>query len=167
MEHNHPPTMRDRILEKISADEVTMRPRLFFVLKVAAIVFVAFTALVLSIFICSYILFSIRVSSSMALMRFGPPGWLVFLQLFPWALLVVDTALLVLLEWMLRHFRFGYRSPVLYLLAALFVLIISASIVVDQSRLSDRMLERARHRHVPVFEGLYERGHRPPPPHLR
>ena len=153
-----------KVLDKIRARELSIRPRFYFTLKSIALITVAVLTLLLSVTIGSFILFSIRTSYVTSLLGFGPSGLAIFLTLFPWPLLFLDIASIVLLEWMLRKFRFGYRSPLLYLLFGLLILILSVSSLIDNGHVSDFLLRGARDRGVPIAGDFYDRGRRPPPP---
>lgn len=157
-------SLREQVLAKIQTEKVTMRPRIFFMLKLSSLVGVALVVLVLSVSILSYILFSIRASSAASLVYFGPSGWWAFIQFFPWWLLLADLGSIILLQWMLRQFRFGYRSPILYLLVGLVVVVGGTSVFLDQHRFNDQALLGARDRHVPLIGGFYDQGKRPPGP---
>jgi len=167
MEHNEPNktnTASSKVLDKIRGHQLTMRPRFYFTLKSIALAVVAVLTLLLTVSIGSFILFSIRTSYETSLLGFGPSGLLIFLQLFPWPLLFLDIACIVLLEWMLRKFRFGYRSPLLYLLFGLVVIILSASSVIDTDHLSDSILRGAHDIDLPIVGDFYNQGRRPPAP---
>jgi hypothetical protein len=154
-------SIKDRILTSIQSGDVTMRPKIHFTLKVAALMAVTFSVLVITVFIFNFISFSLRVSDHETLLLFGSDGLLAFLYFFPWFLLAVDLALIALLEWMVRRFRFGYSTPALYLLAGLIVSTVAAGFVIDRGTpLNDRMLEGSRHLPSPIGE-FYEGAHRP------
>jgi len=157
-------TASKKVLDKIRAQQVTMRPRFYFTLKSIAVAVVAILTLLLSVSIGSFILFTIRTSYETTLLGFGPSGLFIFLTLFPWPLLILDVACIMLLEWMLRWFRFGYRSPLLYLLFVILVIILSASSVIDTDRVSDSILRGAHDIDLPIIGDFYDRGRRPPPP---
>ena len=61
-----------KVLDKILAHQVTMRPRLFFTFKSIALAVVAILTLLLSVSIGGFILFSIRTSYETSLLGFGP-----------------------------------------------------------------------------------------------
>jgi hypothetical protein len=169
MEHNDTSDKQtgnasSRVLEKIRAHQVTMRPRVYFTLKTVAFAAVALLALLLSVSIGCFILFTLRTSYETSLLGFGPSGLFIFLRLFPWPLLILDIACIILLEWMLRKFRFGYRSPLLYLLFGILVVILSVSGVLDNDHVSDFVLRGAHDRGVPIVGDFYDQGRRPPPP---
>jgi hypothetical protein len=157
--------IKERILGKIDANELTMRPKTYFTLKVGVLIAVAFCVLTISVLICNFIVFSIRINGHDALLHFGSRGFLVFLTFFPWTLLLLDIVFIVLLEWLVRHFRFGYLSPVLYLFFGFFVMIISTGLFIDRvTDFNDELLSRARaHRLQQPFGNLYERARAIPP----
>ncbi len=166
MEHNHTEkkNMRDRILEKIESRELSMRPKIYFTLKIAALVVVALATLIISIFIFNFILFSIRINSHDSLLSFGPRGITTFIFFFPWWLLLFDIALVALLEWLVRSFRFGYRVPILYLLLGILALTTLTALALDRGTdLNDRLLVRADHHELFFADEFYEGARRPMP----
>jgi hypothetical protein len=165
MDPNHisQKNMRDRILEKIEAQEVLMRPKFYFTLKIAALVLVMLAVLVISIFIFNFILFSVRVNSHDALLGFGPRGIEAFIIFFPWVWFLLDVVLIAVLEWLIREFRFGYKIPVLYLLAAIFFSTAIVGLAIDRGTdVNDRLLRRADRHELPLGR-LYEGARRPMP----
>jgi hypothetical protein len=150
------------VLEKIRDNQLTMRPRAFFTLQVVALIVVALLALLVSVFILSFILFSLRMSGQSLLLGYGSRGWYRFFALFPWGYLALDLFLLLGLEWLLRHFRFGYRRPIVYLLLGVLAVTISLSVLVDRgTRLHEKLLRQADGRMLPVFGNFYEEVRRP------
>ncbi len=163
---NNPPQLKDRILEKIATHEISMRPKLFFTLKLVALVVVAFFAVSISIFILNFMLFSIRINSHDALLGFGPRGLEAFVRFFPWPFLAVDAVLVLALQSLLRQFRFGYKTPALYLLVGLILSTVLLGFVVDRGTgFNDDVLGRAdRHELMWPIGEFYEHARMPPPP---
>ncbi len=167
MEHNsHKPTdsLRDKILGQIKSERIAMRPRLYFTLQLAAVAFVSFLVLIISIFIFNFILFSIRINSHEAFLAFGPRGIVAFLTFFPWVFLIADVLLIVLLEWLLRTFKFGYRLPILYVLGAILLITFATGFVIDRGTpFNDRLMVRAGGPGLPgPLNGMYRDVRRPP-----
>lgn len=157
--------LKDRLLKDIRSGDVAMRPKFYFTLKVAALVVGVLAAVVITVFIFNFILFTIRINSQDALLGFGPRGWEAFMRFFPWHLLVLDIALVVGLQWLLRQFKFGYKIPVLYLLAGLLVAAIAAGFVLDRGTpINDRLYEMRGRGLPPPLGNFYDRARRPPPP---
>lgn len=158
-------TLRDKIMGQIKTEHISMRPRLYFTLQLAAIAAVSVLVLLLSVFIFNFLLFSIRINSHEAFLSFGPRGIVAFLMFFPWGLLIFDAALIFLLEWLLRTFKFGYRFPLLYVLATLLAITVVTGFALDRGTgFNDRLIDREEGgRHLlPPFNMLYGQARRPP-----
>jgi hypothetical protein len=155
-------SIQESILRRIRMGELSQRPRAYFMLKVAAIVLTALAVLLVSIFIFNFILFSIRINSRDVLLGFGPRGVAAFLHFFPWSLLIFDIGLVLLLQWMLRWFRFGYKTPVLYLLLGLLVATASAALALDRgTSFNDSLLAHADRHELFLVGGFFEAARRP------
>ena len=147
--------LKDRILSQIRDGKVAMRPRAYFAAQVAALVVVALAALVVSVFIFNFIVFSIRINHVDSLLGFGPGGWLAFVTFFPWTLLVLDVLLVLVLEWLVRKFSWGYKVPALYLLAGLLALTFVTGALVDRATPLNDQLWRGRHGLPPPLRVIY------------
>jgi hypothetical protein len=161
--------MKARILGKIKAGEISMRTPAYFALRVAALALVALFALAVSILICTFILFTIRMNAHDALEHAGISGWWFFARFFPWHLLALDIVLIAAAEWLLRGFKFAYRSPALYVLFALLALALALGLFIDRTTgFNDDMQRRARLNGLPPpLNALYLHVHRDDlfPPH--
>jgi hypothetical protein len=161
--HNQTP-LADSVLKKIEAHELTMHSKIYFTIKIIALFVLTALVLVLSSYICSFILFTIRQSSSAELLGFGPHGFALFLQVFPWGLFILDIVFIFILGLFLKHFSFGYRNPVLYISLAILIIVISLAALIDYNRFDDFFLQQARDNHIPVIGNFYDQGRRPPSP---
>ncbi|MDB5266833.1 MAG: hypothetical protein JWN89_648 [Parcubacteria group bacterium] len=164
MENNHTQNLKDSILDKINSRELSMRPRVYFTLKVAATVLTAGAVLLASIFIFNFIFFSLRINHHDALLGFGPRGFRAFLGFFPWALFFLDIGLLILLHFLLKHFKFAYKIPSLYLISALLLASFAVGLGLDRTPLNDHFLRRSDEHGLPgPFNGFYEHARSPHP----
>lgn len=149
--------LKDKLLKEIQSGNVVMTPRIHFTLQWAALVAIVAAVLCTTIFIFNFIFFSIRISGNDVLLGFGPEGVRAFARFFPWHLLVLDIGLIVLLQWLVRQFRFGYKTPVLYLLGVLVFGAFAFGFALDRATpFNDRLHEGRRHLPPPVrdfFEG--------------
>ena len=155
--------IKEKVLEKISTNELTMRPKSFFVFKATALIALAIAVLTISIFVCDFILLSLRINGHYSLLGFGSRGMWMFLTFFPWGLLLFDGFLVFLLERLLRQFRFGYRTPVLLLLLGLLIVTLSIGFFIDRSTdLNEQLLLRARkHQLMSPLDTYYDRAVHP------
>jgi hypothetical protein len=167
MEHNEQkPNMKDAILGKIESGSLKMHPKYYFVLRVAALVLVSIAIFLITVFLCNFLLFSIRINSSDSYLYFGPRGWGAFLAFFPWDLFAIDVVLVGVLLWLMRQFKFGYKSPMLYIVLFLIVVTVAAGAAIDRvTDINDRFLNDADHNRLPgPVNVFYVNAHRLPPP---
>jgi hypothetical protein len=148
-------TLKEKILKEIRSGQVTMRPRAYFVLQVAALVLLGLVVLLVSVFIFNFILFSIRLNHIDMLLGHGPRGWGAFTHFFPWTLFIIDVALIALAEWLMQQFRFGTKVPVLYLLGGLLLMTALVGLVVDRGTPLNDDLFQMRHGLPPPFGDVY------------
>lgn len=155
--------IKSLVLEKIETGKINMRPRFYFMLQVVSLVVVALFTLLVSSLLISFIIFSLNVSGKLFLFGFGTRGCWVFFALFPWSLLIVEIALVILLEWLIKKFKFGYRSSISRLVFAILLVSLGISIIINIISLHSTLLRLAEQRNLP-FVGNYYRGIRRPPP---
>ena len=134
MENNEPMNMKERLLGEIRSQRLSMRPRLYFTLHLAALVATAVLAFAITVFLFNFIFFSVRLNAHDTLLGFGAPGLQLFLGLFPWWLFALDVALIAALESLSRRFRFGWKVPGLYLLAGIFFITASVGYAMERER---------------------------------
>jgi len=166
METNKKHNIKETILESIRARKIGMHSKNYFYLRIAALVVVSTLVLLISIFILNFLLFSVRVSSQDVFLSFGPRGWSAFLAFFPWELLAIDAVLVGVLLLLLRQFKFGYKSPLLYMLGGLVALTLVAGFALDRTTgLNEHFLRQADEHRLPgAFGDFYGHARRPPPP---
>ena len=111
------PDIKAKVLEKINRGDVHRRPRAYFVAQITVVIALLAVAFALSVFVLSFVIFSVRESGQQFLLGFGQRGIVTFFALFPWIAFVLDILLLVAIEWLSRYFKFGYRLPVARALA--------------------------------------------------
>ena len=151
--------IQESVLDKIRAGGVSMRPRYYFTTQVVLIGIVSILALVFSVFVLSFGVFSIHESGEQFLLGFGTQGLAMFVSLFPWGLLVSVLVLLVLLETLLRNFRFAYRTPALRIFVWLLLLASVGSAAIGFTSLHPFLSEQADHDALPVIGSFYEQIH--------
>lgn len=146
---NRPDNLKKRILDQIQNNQVQMRSTGFFVLRTAGLVAIAGLILILTIFLCNFLIFALRVSGE---------GGSLFLRFFPWPFLLFDIGLIIFLYQILKNFRWGYEIPAAFIFLALVVLAIFCGFVLDREfGVNDQLYEHARHHQLPMpFNRLYE-----------
>lgn len=151
--------IQQKVLARVHRGEVQVRPRIYFVLRIAALITLALLALVLSAFVLSFIAFSIHESGEDLLLGFGGRGIFTFITLFPWVELLLDILVVLALEWVLQGFRFGYRVS----LATLFGTVLAGSAVLAVAfyfaPVHSLLLDRADQGELPFLGDIYEQVH--------
>jgi hypothetical protein len=156
-------TIQKSVLAKIQREDIRMRPRMFFVLKIIGLALLTVLILVISILLCSYVAFTLRLNGHDELLSFGSRGILIFFELFPWPLLALDALLIFLLRQLMRQFKFGYRSPWLPAIIIIAAISIAGGVVLDRATpLNDSLLHQADGGHLPPPFGMMYRDSRTP-----
>lgn len=147
------------MLKKIHAGAITMHSRSYFLVRAILIGTIAFLLLAGFFFLLSFIFFSVRESGLHFLLEFSERGLGTFVILFPWLTLLFALALLIILEALLRHFRFGYRLPLLRIFLWLVIIGAIGSTLLGLSPLHSYLLSKADNGQLPVLGSWYEQIH--------
>jgi len=155
-DHNPDKSISEAVLNKIRAGTVRRRSRMYFMLRVIAAVTISILLLVVSALVVSFILFSLHESGEQFLLGFGWQGIRVFFQLFPWVYAVVAVLLSILLEFLLKGFKFGYRLPLLNIFGGIVGVSIVLGIGIALTPLHSFLLHTADADRLPLVGPLYE-----------
>ncbi len=147
------------MLQKVRSGAVRARSQSYFVFRLAITILVALVALAVSVFVVSFILFSIHESGEQFLLGFGSRGILTFLSLFPWTLLALDVLILTLLEWLLQGWKIGYRVSLLSVFLAIFIASSLLGLAANFTPLHGSLLRMADRGELPIIGDTYESIH--------
>lgn len=151
--------IKANVFEKIRKGEISMRPRTYFVARFVLLGTLSFVALILAMFVLSFAFFSIHESGERILLGFGQQGFLAFIALFPWWSLLLTVLLILLLDHLLRYFKFGYRVSILEIFLIALVTVMVAGILINFTPLHSTLLNSADNDTLPVLGPLYEQIH--------
>ena len=155
-EHDIQQEIQSKVLERIRGGKTHMRSRAYFVARIVVTAAVALLALAVSAFVLSFIIFSIHASGEAFLLGFGARGIFTFFALFPWLSLIFDIALLIMLEWLLQGFRFGYRVSLLTMFVVVFAASALLGVLTELTPLHSTLLDRADRGGLPLIGEAYE-----------
>jgi hypothetical protein len=148
-------SIRDNVLKRIEAGKVHMRPRWHFVLR-AVLMIVGTVLLVLTtVYLTSFIIFTLRQTGALAAPGFRPGGYLLLLGSIPWVILVVAVIFLVLLGILVKKYSFGYHKPLLYTTAGIIALAVVGGILVEMTPLHRGLFRIAEENNLPVAGHMY------------
>lgn len=154
-EDNKQINIKDEIIKKIESGEIHMTSKFYFMLKLGILASLIILIFFTSTFLLSYILFSLSSAGHFFLLRFGFEGIYNFFVTLPWILLVVNVLLVLLLDKLLKSFKFGYKSPALYLFIGTFVFVTLLSTLVNLTSFHRNMEQKAYQKKLPLGNDFY------------
>ncbi len=142
------------VLKKIECGEVKMKPKSYFIVKAGILVFITFLTFVATTILVSFLIFSLNYRGDLFLLSFGMKGIYKFILVFPWYLLLINAFLLIFLDYLIRRFRFGYNSPLVYLFLATLVFVTLFSFLINFTSFHLRLSNFLESRKIP-FAGVF------------
>lgn len=155
-EPNNQESISARVLGLIREGKIRRYPRAYFLIRVAAILAVCALLVATVTFVVSFMLFSLHESGQQFLLGFGWHGIAVFLQLFPWGPALLSVFLIIVLGWLLRDFKFGYRFPILFAFVTLICICGALALVVEATPFHRSLLQKADDDQLPILGPAYE-----------
>jgi hypothetical protein len=146
--------IKNQVFKKINNGELNMKPRAYFVAKVALLVFITSITFIVSALLVSYIIFSMHAGGNFFLLTFGPRGLYRFFLIFPWILLCSIIILIFILEWLLNKFSFGYNKPLVYLFLGTLVFLTAIGSLIDLTSFHGTLLKQTEEKKF-VLPGFY------------
>ena len=144
-----------KVLSEIKNDQIKMRPRAYFVLKSALIIFGTFLVALFTLYLTSFILFALRASGVWYLSGFGFYGLKTSFILLPWLLILMAIILLIILEVLVKHFSFAYHRPILYSILGIIIFTLLGSFIIDKARFHSCLFQKAQEERLPVMGKFY------------
>lgn len=153
------------VLNKIKNKEISVHSKTFFRLQWLAFGMLVVSICLVSVLLCSFILFTIDITGQPYLIDFGTQGLKLVFFIFPWMLFMIDVVLIFLLVSLTRHTSFGYKIPGIYILLGTFCIIgISGYVVETKTAFHRNMFIQAHKSHVPFVGPMYKKVRPPLPP---
>jgi hypothetical protein len=147
--------LKNNILNKIKSGEVDMKPHWHFALKSLLLILGIIVAVLLAVYILSFIHFYLRQSGIGFVPFYGFRGLSIFVMNSPWILIASAGALLVVIQLLVRKYSFSFRQPLLYSLFGIIILVLLGAYVIGQTQIHPRLRGFAEERSVPIFGPLY------------
>lgn len=144
--------IKKEILNKIDKGEVSMKPKIFFMLKSLSVALGLIIGTLVTLFLFSFIIFALKGSGAIHLSGFGGKGLVLLILSIPWLLVITILLLILLLELLAKHFAFVYRKPAVYSALGILLLIVFAGSLIAASPMHTKINERAYFGEVPFGE---------------
>jgi hypothetical protein len=146
----------EKVFEKIKQGKVKKRSKLYFVLKNVILVILIFLMFLFSMFLGSFILFTLRATGALFLPIFGLLGLRTFIFSFPWFLVVILFGLAILLETSLsKNSSFVYKKPLLYSTIFIVLFVLLGSFAFRKASFHASFLKQAKNNKLPLVGSMY------------
>ncbi|MBL8030332.1 MAG: hypothetical protein JNN11_03725 [Candidatus Doudnabacteria bacterium] len=143
-ENNSEASMEKKVLETIEKNRLKPLSRWYFIAQSSALGIGLVVVALLILFFASLILFNLRENRTYMAPGFGFYGFGVFFLSLPWLLIALVAGLLILLEYILRRYKFTYQRPILYSFVAMALLVSVGSIFISQSKMHESLMAKSR-----------------------
>ena len=147
--------LKETIQEKIRSGALTMKPKVYFVLRGLLYLVGMLLVLGLTFYLIGFIAFMFRANGVFILPEFGLRGVRTLFVSLPWFLIVLVVVLVIILELLSRHFFFVYRWPIVYSLLGFVVVLGSGGALLGQLSIHESMMRLAEERSLPFAGPLY------------
>lgn len=154
-EEQHGKSIRSNVLAAIDAGKVKMRPRWHFIARAALLVTGTILAALALLYVSSFIFFILHQTGVWFTPRFGLRGFREFLIGLPWMLVLLAAVFIVILQFLVKRYAFGYGRPLLYSAIGIVVLVILGGFIIAMTPVHRGLFEQARQNHLPFAGGLY------------
>ncbi|MCX6790605.1 MAG: hypothetical protein NTV62_00215 [Candidatus Gribaldobacteria bacterium] len=132
-----------KVIAKIMTGKVKMKPKVLFAFQTAVLVLLAGVAMVLAVFLTSFIGFALKVK-----------GYSHFL-----IAIILAVVLFIVLAWVLtKRFPAFYKRPLLLGLVIIFISVAMVSLAVFSTPLHQKIMEYVQQNNVPIVTPFYECG---------
>jgi len=126
------------VMQEIKKKNVKMKPRIFFVISSLLLSFGLFLSIALASFLINLISFRLRVHAPFQYLRFGRPGYLPFLHVFPWPMLILAIASIVIGIVIIRKYDISYKKSFWGIAIGLIVFAIIFGLIIDKTGINER-----------------------------
>ena len=149
-------SIKEEVISKIEKGDVEMRTKRYFFLRTTLVVGLIFLLSLFVLYLGSLIIFVFRANDIMLFSGMGFHGIRVILWSFPWYLIILIVALIVLVEVMAKEFSFVYRRPLMYSFLGIVVLVALGSFMIEAMSVHRTFFDMAKEERLPVMGGMYK-----------
>ena len=144
-------TFKQDILKKITAGEVEMKPRWYFILQSLLLIVGVITATLVAVYLLSFVSFTLRQSGVGFIPLYGFRGVSQFVMSSPWLLIFFTGTFLSLLYLLVSRYSFSYKRPHLYSMIGVVVFVLLASFAIEQTVMHQRISQYSERHHLPLL----------------
>ncbi len=155
MEKNKHNSIQTEILQKIKTGEAKMRPKWHFVLKGILFLSGIITISLFLLYISSLMLFAMRQSGIWFVPSHSWYAIKLYLFSIPWLLVLLSLVFLIVLEILVRHYKFAYRKPILLSLFIILILVVFGSLFISKIGLHQKYFNAINQKSFGITKDVY------------
>jgi hypothetical protein len=148
-------TTEKEVLDKIKSGEIKMTSRWYFGMQTVLLCIGGLVLFFFIVYLLSFIIFSLRATGLLFLPKFGFTGLRLLVGPFPWLLVLLIAALIIILELFAHQFYFIYHQPVTYSLFGIIAIVIITALVIGNTPFHAILFRSAQDRQLPIVGGFY------------
>jgi hypothetical protein len=145
----------EKILAKIKSGELKMKPRWFFSVKALLIFLLAVLSFLITIFLVSFIHFTLSATGAWLLFDFGLGGLPMLFFAFPWLIFGVIIVFLIALALIAKRFSFAYRRPAIFGVCLILLLTALGSLFFRTLPFHAQLLKYSNKKNPPIIGPFY------------
>lgn len=147
--------LKENILNKIKEKKVKMKPKVFFILKVALTLSALVFCLIFLLYLISFISFCHQANGLGIFNRFGFWGWQRMVLALPWLLILLCLLVLFVLETIAKKFALVWKKPLVISLLVIVAFIFLGNAFLLKVDLHKLLLLKAKNKELPLMGQFY------------
>lgn len=149
-------SIHDSVMASIDTGKTKMKPHWHFVVKGVLLVVGIILAVLALLYISSFIIFMLHQTGAWYAPGFGTRGVQEFLVHLPWVLIVLAILFMVLLQYLVKKYSFGYGRPLLYSAVGIIVLVVAGGFIISLTPVHRGLMIQAQDDQLPFAGGFYK-----------
>lgn len=131
--------IEDEVMGKINSGKVHLRSKYIFLAEKLGLGSAFILTVLLAVLFFNLAFFYLRASDNLAYLSFGSQGFLVFLESFPYLLVVALILLVFTAGWMIKKSELSYKKPFGYLALGLIGFVVVGGFVMAYTNVAEKI----------------------------
>lgn len=149
-------SIRDSVMDSIDTGKTKMTPHWHFVAKGVLLIVGIILAVLALLYISSFIIFLLHQTGVWYTPGFGARGVQEFLVHLPWVLIVLAIVFMIVLQYLVKKYSFGYGKPLLYSAVGIIVLVVAGGFIISLTPVHRGLMMQAQDDQLPFAGGFYK-----------
>lgn len=145
------------VMEKIEKGKITLRSRYIYIAQSIGIKSLILFTIMVAIFFLNLFLYTLKANDSLDFLSFGSSGFLSFLELFPYELILLSLLALGVLGYVWKKCDLFYKFSFQRIFVALIGSVIVVSLGLTCSGMNEQIHQKLEAGYFPQFRPLYGR----------